>query len=246
MTRHTPREPADESPAEKGTAEKGADEPTAPEAVLEVTDLSRTFGKHKILDAVSLTVPKGSITVLVGPNGSGKSTLLRCIVGADKADSGSAKLLGQPIDERSMHTRAFLAAVLDDLDFFPDLSVVEHLDLFAKAFEVPDAEALVDDVLNEVGLIDQSGQLPGTLSSGQRRRLALAGALVRPFKLLILDEPEQRLDAAGLAWLGERLRTAREEGAAVLMATHAPSLGEGLADNVVRLQSQPEADQPDE
>ncbi len=208
---------------------------STPKPVLEVTDLTRAYGEHKVLDSVSFTVRSGSITALAGPNGSGKSTLLRCIVGADQPDGGSAKLLGQVIDERSLHSRQHLAAVLDDLDFFPDLSVVEHLDLFAKAFAVPDAETLVDDVLNEVGLIDQSGQLPGTLSSGQRRRLALAGALVRPFKLLILDEPEQRLDADGLVWLAGRLRQARKDGAAVLMATHAPALIDDLPDDVVTL-----------
>lgn len=202
---------------------------------LEVRGITRSFGEHRVLDGLSFVVPTGSITALRGPNGSGKSTLLRCIVGADQPEKGSARLLGRPIDERSVDTRRDLATVLDDLDFFPDLSVVEHLDLFAKAFGVPDAESVVDDVLNEVGLIDQSGQLPGTLSSGQRRRLALAGALVRPFRLLILDEPEQRLDAEGLVWLAGRLRRARDDGAAVLMATHAPALIEDLPDAVLTL-----------
>ena len=203
--------------------------------VLEVAGLTKRYGDRTVLDAISFTIPADSITALAGPNGSGKSTLLRCIVGAEEPDSGTATLLGQPIDERSLHSRQHLAVVLDDLDFFPDLSVVEHVDLFAKAFAVPGAEEVVDDVLNEVGLIDQSGQLPGTLSSGQRRRLALAGALVRPFSLLILDEPEQRLDADGLVWLAGRLRRAREDGAAVLMATHAPVLLDGLPDDVVAL-----------
>lgn len=207
----------------------------APQPVLKVSGLTRVYGSHRVLDAVSFTVAPGTITVVAGPNGSGKSTLLRCIVGADRPDSGKAELLGQPIDERSPHSRQHLAAVLDDLDFFPDLSVVEHLDLFAKAFSVPDAESLVDDVLNEVGLIDQSAQLPGTLSSGQRRRLALAGALVRPFRLLILDEPEQRLDADGLTWLATRLQRARSDGASVLMATHAPALITDLPDDVITL-----------
>lgn len=209
--------------------------PAAAQPTLKVSGLTRAYGTHRVLDAVSFTVLPGTITVVAGPNGSGKSTLLRCIVGADKPDSGKAELLGQPIDERSLHTRKHLAAVLDDLDFFPDLSVVEHLDLFARAFAVPGAESLVDDVLNEVGLIDQSAQLPGTLSSGQRRRLALAGALVRPFRLLILDEPEQRLDADGLLWLAERLRRARSDGASVLMASHAPTLINDLPDDAITL-----------
>ena len=74
-----------------------------------------------------------------------------------------------PVDERSVAVRRDLAIVLDDMDFFPDLSVIEHLDLFARAHGVPDAEALVDDVLEEVRLIAQAAQLPGTLSSGQKR-----------------------------------------------------------------------------
>src|SRR4029078_11772681 len=100
--------------------------------------------------------------------------------------------------------RSMLAVVMDDMDFFPDLSVVEHLDLFATAHRGPDAESLVNDVLSEVGLTPQSGQLPGTLSSGQKRRLALASAFVRPRRLLILDEPEQRLDTGGLACVAAR------------------------------------------
>ena len=105
--------------------------------------------------------------------------------------------------------RAAFAVVMDDMDFFPDLSVVEHLDLFAKAHRVTDAESVVDEILTELGLMPHSGQLPGTLSSGQKRRLALASAFVRPRRLLVLDEPEQRLDTAGLDWLAERLQRRR-------------------------------------
>ena len=81
----------------------------------------------------------------------------------------------------------------------------------------------------------QSGQLPGTLSSGQRRRLALATAFIRPRKLLILDEPEQRLDTEGVAWLAARLVAERQRGLAIVMASHEPSLVEQVATRVVRL-----------
>ena len=86
-----------------------------------------------------------------------------------------------------------------------------------------------------MGLTPQSGQLPGTLSSGQKRRLALASAFVRPRRLLILDEPEQRLDTAGLEWLAERLVREKAEGLAVLMASHDPHLVEAVADRVVEV-----------
>jgi ABC-type multidrug transport system ATPase subunit len=119
------------------------------------------------------------------------------------------------------------------MDFFPDLSVVEHLNLFAKAHRVDDAEAVVDAVLNEVGLVSHAGQLPGTLSSGQRRRLSLASAFVRPRKLLVLDEPEQRLDSAGLKWLGKRLMQEQADGLGVLLASHSPQLVKAIDAQVV-------------
>ena len=98
-----------------------------------------------------------------------------------------------------------------------------------------DADALVDEVLEEVQLVPQSGQLPGTLSSGQRRRLGLATALVRPRKLLVLDEPEARLDVEGVAWLGKRLREEMNHGLAIIMASHEPALVETLGARIVEL-----------
>jgi ABC-type multidrug transport system ATPase subunit len=94
---------------------------------------------------------------------------------------------------------------------------------------------MVDEVLEEVQLVPQSGQLPGTLSSGQRRRLALATAFVRPRKLLIMDEPEQRLDVEGVAWLSQRLQAERRSGLAIVFASHEPTLVESVATRVVRL-----------
>ena len=204
-------------------------------ALLQVRGLTRRFGEHAVIAGLDLDVAAGEAVVLVGPNGSGKSTVLRCITGADEPTEGTVELGGERLDERSASVRSALAVVMDDLDFFPDLSVVEHLDLFAKAHSVPDAEKLVDEVLREVGLTAQSGQLPGTLSSGQRRRLALASAFVRPRRLLILDEPEARLDTDGVSWLSERLQREKDQGLAILMASHHPELVEAVADVVVKI-----------
>ncbi|MEP6814206.1 MAG: ABC transporter ATP-binding protein [Marmoricola sp.] len=199
--------------------------------------MRRRFGEVDVVSGFDLDLEAGTAVALVGRNGAGKSTVLRCITGADKATAGTVELDGRPLDERSPSIRADLAIVLDDMDFFPDLSVVEHLDLFARAHRVDDAEAVVDAVLNEVGLIAQSGQLPGTLSSGQRRRLALASAFVRPRRLLVLDEPEQRLDTAGLEWLAERLAREKADGLGVLLASHAPQLVEAIDARVIDVAS---------
>jgi heme ABC exporter ATP-binding subunit CcmA len=203
--------------------------------LLRVRDLVRRFGEVDVVNGLDLDVASGTAVALIGRNGAGKSTVLRCITGADKPTSGTIELDGEEMDERSPKVRSALAVVMDDMDFFPDLSVVEHLDLFAKAHSVPDAEQVVDDILEELGLRPQSGQLPGTLSSGQKRRLALASAFVRPRRLLVLDEPEQRLDTAGLEWLADRLQREKAEGLAVLMASHAPQLVEAVADRVVQV-----------
>ena len=203
--------------------------------LLQVRGLTKKFGDIEVLSGVDLTVTSGKALALRGRNGAGKSTLLRCITGVDAPTAGTVELDGEPVDERSVAVRRDLAIVLDDMDFFPDLSVIEHLDLFARAHGVPDAEALVDAVIEEVRLTPQAAQLPGTLSSGQKRRLALASAFVRPRRLLVLDEPEARLDQAGLVWLTQRLLQEKADGLGILLASHDPDLVEAVADRVLDL-----------
>jgi ABC-2 type transport system ATP-binding protein len=208
---------------------------TSTPPLLRVRDLTRHFGDLHVLTGLDLDLRSGRALALVGPNGAGKSTALRCIAGADKPTSGTIELDGAPLDERSAATRRDLAVVMDDLDFFPDLSVVEHLSLLARAHRVADADTVVDAVLADVGLEHQAAQVPGTLSSGQRRRLALASAFVRPRRLLILDEPEQRLDAAGLDWLAGRLLAEKADGLGILLVSHDAVLVEAVADKVLDL-----------
>jgi ABC-type multidrug transport system ATPase subunit len=204
-------------------------------SVLKVTGLRRAFGPNTIFDKFNLEVRAGEAIALTGRNGAGKSTLLRCLVGADRPDDGTITVCGNPMSETSPDIRRDVATVIDDLDFFPDLSVVEHLDLLARAHGIADPDPVVDEVLEEVQLVPQSGQLPGTLSSGQRRRLALATAFVRPRRLLILDEPEQRLDVEGVGWLSRRLQAERQQGLAIVFASHEPTLVESVATRVVTL-----------
>jgi ABC-2 type transport system ATP-binding protein len=203
--------------------------------ILKVTGLRRAFGPNTIFDKFNLEVRTGEAIALTGRNGAGKSTLLCCLVGADRPDDGDVQVCGNPMSETSPEIRRDVATVIDDLDFFPDLSVVEHLDLLARAHGIADPDELVDEVLEEVQLVPQSGQLPGTLSSGQRRRLALATAFVRPRKLLILDEPEQRLDTEGLSWLSQRLKSDRQKGLAIVFASHEPELVDSVATRVIQL-----------
>ena len=157
-------------------------------SVLKVSKMTKSYGPVPIVRDFSLEVWSGEAVALTGRNGAGKSTILRCLVGADRPDEGTIEICGNPLRESNPQVRRDLATVIDDLDFFPDLSVVEHLDLLARAHGLPDSDDAVDEVLHEVQLVPQSGQLPGTLSSGQRRRLALATAFVRPRRQVVLVE----------------------------------------------------------
>ena len=140
-----------------------------------------------------------------------------------------------PVHETDPRVRRGMATLLDDVEFLPDVSVIEHLDLIARAHGTPDAESVVDEVVAELALTEAADQLPVTLSSGQRRRLMLAACFVRPRTLLVLDEPEARLDTAGQDWLADRLAADARAGVAVLLATHDPALVAALGGAVLDL-----------
>ncbi|MFC0107462.1 ABC transporter ATP-binding protein [Kibdelosporangium aridum] len=203
--------------------------------LLEVHALTRQFNDLVVLDAVSFDLHSGRAAALTGPNGSGKTTLLRCVVGADIPDDGDVLLDGERLVESDPKVRAAMACALDDADFFAELSVVEHLELLARAHGVADPGEVVEEVLSELDLVDQRDQLPVTLSSGQRRRFTLGACLVRPRRLLVLDEPEQRLDVAGRAWLAEKLQDEKAAGCAILLASHDPQLVDAVADVRIEL-----------
>ena len=117
--------------------------------VLVAKDISKSYGDRTIIDRLSLIVREGEAVALTGRNGAGKSTVLRMLVGADRPSSGTIEVLGKKVSETNPEFRRNVATVIDDLDFFPDLSVVEHLDLLARAHGLVDADALVDEVLED-------------------------------------------------------------------------------------------------
>lgn len=196
--------------------------------------ICKSFGGRRILVDVSMRAAPGEVLALVGPNGAGKTTLLRILVGSEEPDSGTVTLDGVPFDERDPAVRRRVATVLDDLAWFPDLTAWEHLDLLARAHG-DDEDDVVDDALAAVRLSHVADQVPTTLSSGQRRRLGLATTLVRPFDLLFLDEPEQRLDEAGRAWLALYLKALADDGRTVVLASHDPALVEACGGRVVEI-----------
>lgn len=213
------------------TTEDAVDEP-----LLRLSDVTHRYGDRDVLRSVSLHLRPGECVALLGDNGSGKSTLLRVACGRERPAGGSVHFAGRPVDEDDPATRGRIATAMDTGAFYPDLTVREHLTLVALAHGLgPAADEAVERALYDHGLADRHDRLPAALSSGQTQALLLAAVFVRPYELLVLDEPEQRLDAGARQALTERLASHKRRGAAVLLATHHRPLADALADRTVVL-----------
>jgi ABC-type multidrug transport system ATPase subunit len=205
-------------------------------ALLRLRGVSRTYGERRALHPLDLSLKAGRCTALFGHNGSGKSTLLRIASGRDVPTGGQALFAGRAVAEDDPEVRARVAVVGDTAACYPDLTVREHLELVTVAHAVDDAQEWIDQVLADRRLSDHAHALPGSLSSGQMQSLLLAAALVRPRDLLVLDEPEQRLDPDARQRLAELLVAEKTGGTAVLLATHQAELAETVADHMVALE----------
>lgn len=192
--------------------------------VLEAEGLLVGYAGAPVCGEVSASVDTGEVLGIVGVNGAGKSTVARTIAGRQASLAGDVKVHGLLIDPDAVPFRRQVSAVFDDDLFFPSLTVREHLLLIARGHSLDDPEARVEEELEFFGLMGRSHAIPDALSSGQRRRLLLAAGLIRPSSLLILDEPEQRLDPRMRVALGERIAGHAKDGGAVVLVTHDPHL----------------------
>jgi len=176
------------------------------------------YGQFVVLDEVDLTVAEGEIVAITGVNGAGKSTLLSCLAGLHRQLAGTLTVLGSPPRDDAAFWRA-VAIVADLPTWYPGLTVREHLELVQLTHSPGCLPA--DELIDRFGLAARADAVPLDLSSGQRQRLSLAAALARPSRLLLLDEPEQSLDAAFRQDLAALLREGyAANGGTVIMATH--------------------------
>jgi ABC-type multidrug transport system ATPase subunit len=189
--------------------------------VVEVRGLRMAYGDIVVLDGVDLTVRGGEIVALTGVNGVGKSTLLSCLAGFRQPADGSVSVLGGPPRDTAAFWRS-VAIVADQPTWYPGLTVRELLELVRMTHRPVGRWRLPADELIEIfGLSARADASPLSLSSGQRQRLSLAAALARPSRLLLLDEPEQSLDAGFRQELATLLRERyAADGGTVVMATH--------------------------
>jgi ABC-2 type transport system ATP-binding protein len=196
---------------------------------LATRDLSKTYGDRPALEPLTLSIDSGAKVALVGHNGSGKTTLMKMAAGLLDPSDGSVKI-GRH-DAGSQEARRLLSWLSDTPTFYDDLSLWEHLEFVARLHGVTDWEQRADDLLEQIGLSPRRDDIPTTFSRGLRQKAAITLAFIRPFTLMLVDEPFVGLDAAGKTALLELLDQADEDGATLIVATHEL----GYVDKVSRL-----------
>jgi ABC-2 type transport system ATP-binding protein len=192
---------------------------------IDVRDLVVGYGSAPVLDGLSLTVATGSATCVVGENGAGKSTLLRCVSGLQRPESGRVRVLGREPGADIDFWRQVVTTV-EPPSWYPGLTVLEHAELVARAHGLDTDDDGRRAALALLGLDGQEDSIPASLSSGQTQRLTLALAFIRPSRLLVLDEPEQRLDPDARLVVAGLLRDYVAGGGTLLMASHDEAFAE--------------------
>jgi heme ABC exporter ATP-binding subunit CcmA len=185
---------------------------------LTAVDLSKSRGDRAVLRRLGLRVPEGACLALRGDNGSGKTTLLRCLAGLLRPDAGAVRWFDQPADPR--RAGRLLALVAHESHLDPRLTLAENLRFAARLLGVTDPRTGAARALGEAGLVHQAERLPREVSQGQRKRAALARALLVAPPLLLLDEPSAHLDDAGRRWLSDVLDRRRRLGMTTCLVMH--------------------------
>jgi ABC-2 type transport system ATP-binding protein len=200
--------------------------------VIEACGLVKRFGPAPAVDSLSFAVGAGTVTGFLGPNGAGKTTTLRMLLGLVRPTSGQALIWGRPYRELGKR-RKRVGAVLEASGIHPGRTVAGHLRIRCAATGT--GRSRIGAVLEETGMSELAGRRAGSLSLGERQRLGLAGALLGDPEVLILDEPANGLDPAGVLWLRGFLRRLGDQGRTVLVSSHILAEVAQFADRAVVL-----------
>ncbi|MFC5930439.1 ABC transporter ATP-binding protein [Cryobacterium melibiosiphilum] len=207
---------------------------------LEARAVSASIDSEVLLAPTSLTVTPGTALAIQGRNGSGKTTLLRILSGQLRPTDGQALFDGHPLDERNRGARRAISARIGLPAFARELTAHEHLRFIATTWGRTGSTATdaADATLKSLEIRPLRNRFVNELSSGQTQLLSLATALVRPFDVLVLDEPEQRLDAHRRGLVVAAVRAHIDRGASVVFASHNAEMVNSLADTTVSLGEQ--------
>ena len=199
---------------------------------VEVRGLRKSYDGFEAVRGIDFDLRAGEVFGLLGPNGAGKTTTVEILVGYRRRDAGEVRVLDADPERAGRTWRGRIGVVPQSGDLFPNLTVIEHLELFAGYYEEPRPP---EQVLTLVGLEEKRGAKTRTLSGGQRRRLDLGVALVGDPELLFLDEPTTGFDPSARRAAWETIRSLRSLGKTILLTTHYIDEAQQLADRVAVL-----------
>ncbi|MEO8265803.1 MAG: ABC transporter ATP-binding protein [Ilumatobacteraceae bacterium] len=180
--------------------------------------LTKAYGERPALEPLTLHIESGAKVALVGHNGSGKTTLMKMASGLLDPTDGSVKI-GRH-DAGSQEARRLLSWLSDTPTFYDDLSLWEHLEFVARLHGVADWQGRAEELLEQIGLAARRDDIPTTFSRGLRQKAAITLAFIRPFKIMLVDEPFIGLDEPGKHALLQMFDTASQRGATLVIATH--------------------------
>ena len=212
--------------------------------MIKVEHISKSFGKLKALDDVSLTIKKGEIICLIGPSGSGKSTLCRCINGLEIPESGTIeikqKLINYADEKQAQEARKYTGFVFQHFNLFPHLSVMDNMILAPlKSGMMTKEEAIqkAKELLARVGLSDKQDAYPKKLSGGQKQRVAIARALMMNPEIMLFDEPTSALDLEMVVEVLDVMKQLASDGMTMVVVTHEMGFAKEIADRIVFLEN---------
>jgi lipooligosaccharide transport system ATP-binding protein len=207
---------------------------TLADEVLAVRELRKVYGQAPVVDGLSFAIRRGECYALLGPNGAGKTTTLRCCLGLTQPDSGTIRLVGEPVPREARRARIRVGVVpqMDNLD--PDFTVAENLIVYGRYYGLRDSEVAqrLPSLLEFASLSHKRDARIGELSGGMKRRLTLARALVNDPDLVFMDEPTTGLDPQARHLIWDRLKRLLARGKTILLTTHFMDEAERLADRL--------------
>ena len=207
-------------------------EPPGSSLAVSTAGLTKRFGDRTVVDGVNLAIPRGAVCGFVGPNGAGKTTTIRMLLGLIRPTSGGGSILGGSLTDPASYLHK-VGALIESPAFYPQLSGRDNLKALTRLGRIP--AAAIEPALERTGMTDRAGDKYRSYSLGMKQRLGIAAALLPRPELLILDEPTNGLDPAGIVEMRGLIRSFADDGITVLVSSHLISEIEQVCDHVVMI-----------
>lgn len=200
--------------------------------MIQVSNLTKDYGARRAIDGLNFEAQQGEITGFLGPNGAGKTTTMRILTGYMPPSDGTATIAGYDVVQESLEVRKRVGYLPETVPLYTEMTVFDYLKFMADLRHIPNADDVVEETLEMVGLLDRAGGFIGNLSKGMRQRIGLAQALLHRPEVLILDEPTIGLDPAQIIEVRNLIREIGKE-RTVLLSTHILSEAQQLCDRIL-------------